>query len=147
MVIMAYMADFFILLKTAYVWRMYPFSQILVYCFCVFFFFFFLKSFFSVLFFFRASSHQIVHKMNTLNNFLFQPSYLNSNFALSLGYLNPALKNQARLFLRYGSVNYTAKGRLPGDHLAVMMMMTMTVTVMMMMSIPCRLIRDVRPGL
>ena len=86
--------------------------------------------------------------MNTLNNFLFQPSYLNSNFALSLGYLNPALKNQARLFLRYGSVNYTAKGRLPGDHLAVMMMMTMTMTVMMMMmSIPCRLIRDVRPGL
>ena len=72
---------------------------------------------------------------------------MNSNFALSLGYLNPALKNQARLFLRYGSVNYTAKGRLPGDHLAVMMMMTMTVTVMMMMSIPCRLIRDVRPGL
>ena len=147
MVIMAYMADFFILLKTAYVWRMYPFSQILVYCFSVFFFFF-LKSFFSVnCIFFRASSHQIVHKMNTLNNFLFQPSYLNSNFALSLGYLNPALKNQARLFLRYGSVNYTAKGRLPGDHLAVMMMMMMTMTVMMMMSIPCRLRRNVRPGL
>ena len=61
--------------------------------------------------------------MNTLNNFLFRPSYLNSNFPLSLGYLNPALKNQARLFLRYGSVNYTGKGRLPGDHLAVMMMM------------------------
>ena len=96
------------------------------------------KLFLGQLYFFRASSHQIVHKMNTLNNFLFQPSYLNSNFALSLGYLNPALKNQARLFLRYGSVNYTAKGRLPGDHLAVMMMM---------MSIPCRLRRDVRPGL
>ena len=103
------------------------------------------KLFLGQLYFFRASSHQIVHKMNTLNNFLFQPSYLNSNFALSLGYLNPALKNQARLFLRYGSVNYTAKGRLPGDHLAVMMMMTMT--MMMMMSIPCRLRRDVRPGL
>ena len=44
--------------------------------------------------------------MNTLINFLFQLSYLNSNFALSLGYLNPALKNQARLFLGYGSVNH-----------------------------------------
>ena len=78
--------------------------------------------------------------MNTLNNFLFQLSYLNSNFALSLGYLNQALKNQARLFLRYCSVNYTAKGRLPGDHLAVMMMMmmmmmmTMTMTMMMTMT-------------
>ena len=149
---MTYRADFFILLKTAYVWRMYPFSQILVYCFFCFLLLLLEKLFLGSVFFLEHPVIKLcVHKMNTLNNFLFQPSYLNSNFALSLGYLNPALKNQARLFLRYGSVNYTAKGRLPGDHLAVMMMMmmmmTMTMTVMMMMSIPCRLRRDVRPGL
>ena len=31
-------------------------------------------------------------------NFLFNPSYLNSNFALTLGYLNPPLNNPARDF-------------------------------------------------
>ena len=31
-------------------------------------------------------------------NFLFNPSYLNSNFTLTLGYLNPALNNPAQLY-------------------------------------------------
>ena len=29
-------------------------------------------------------------------NLLYKPSYLNSNFALTLGYLNPALNNPAQ---------------------------------------------------
>ena len=44
----------------------------------------------------KASSHQIVGKKNNFKlNLLFKLSYLNSNFALTLGYLNPALNNPA----------------------------------------------------
>ena len=61
------------------------------------FFFFCSKEYFRIIFstFFRASNHQIVGKIIRLN-FLFELSYLNSNFALTLVYLNPALNNQAQ---------------------------------------------------
>jgi len=48
---------------------------------------------FSVLF--RASNHQIVGKENK-TEFAFKLSYHNSNFALTLGYLNPALNKPAQ---------------------------------------------------
>ena len=38
-------------------------------------------------------------------NLLFKFSYLNSNFALTLGYLNPALNNQAQV-LTHGFTLY-----------------------------------------
>ena len=44
------------------------------------------------LLFLRASNHQLVDKRIKLN-LLLKLSYLNSNFALTLGYLNPALNN------------------------------------------------------
>ena len=43
---------------------------------------------------FRVSSYQIIDKRIKLN-LLFKLSYLISNFALTLGYLNPALNNTA----------------------------------------------------
>ena len=48
---------------------------------------------FSILF--RLSNHQIVGKRIKLN-LLFKLSYLSSNFALTLGYLNPASNNPAQ---------------------------------------------------
>ena len=48
---------------------------------------------FSILF--RVSNHQIVGKRNKLH-LLFKLSYLSSNFALTLGYLNPASNNPAQ---------------------------------------------------
>ena len=48
---------------------------------------------FSILF--RVSNHQIVGKRIKLN-LLFKLSYLSSNFALTLGYLNPASNNPAQ---------------------------------------------------
>ena len=47
---------------------------------------------FSVIF--RASNHQLVDK-NIKTEMLFKLSNLNSNLALTLGYLNPALNNSA----------------------------------------------------
>ena len=47
---------------------------------------------FSILF--RVSNHQIVDKKNS-TDLLFTFSYLNSNFPLTLGYLNPALNTPA----------------------------------------------------
>ena len=35
-------------------------------------------------------------------NLLFNPSYMNSNFALTLGYLNPALNNPAQESYKQG---------------------------------------------
>ena len=43
--------------------------------------------------FLRASNHQFVDKR--IKNLIFKLSYLNSNFALTLGYLKPALNNLA----------------------------------------------------
>ena len=43
---------------------------------------------------FRASSHEIVGN-NNWTEFTFKVTFSNSNFALTLGYLNPALKNLA----------------------------------------------------
>ena len=59
--------------------------------------FFFSKAFSRIIFsiFSRASNHQIVDKKITLN-LLFMLSYLNSNFALTPLYFNPALKNPAQ---------------------------------------------------
>ena len=45
--------------------------------------------------FFRASNHQLVDKKNK-TEMLFKLSNLNSNHALTLGYLNPALNNATR---------------------------------------------------
>ena len=45
--------------------------------------------------FFRASNHQSVDK-KIKPSLLFKLSYLNSNFALTLGYLNPSLNNTAQ---------------------------------------------------
>ena len=47
------------------------------------------------LLFLRASNHQLVDKRIKLKLF-FKLSNLNSNFALTLGYLNPALNNPAQ---------------------------------------------------
>ena len=60
------------------------------------FFFFCSKGFSRIIFsiLFRASNHQIVGKKNN-TEFAFKLSHLNSNFALTPGYLNPALKNLA----------------------------------------------------
>ena len=60
-------------------------------------FFFSLSNTFSCIIFsilFRVSNHQIANKRIQLN-LLFRRSYLNSNFALTMGYLNPALNNLA----------------------------------------------------
>ena len=55
----------------------------------------------------RASSHQIVGKKNNFKlNLLFKLSYMNSNFALTLGYLNPALNNPALI------ANFSSPGML-----------------------------------
>ena len=66
------------------------------------FFLFCLKAFSRIIFslLFRASNHQLVDKKNKLN-LLLRLSYLNSNFALTLCYLNPALNNPA-LLVAYG---------------------------------------------
>jgi len=64
-------------------------------------FFFFCSKVFSGIIFsilFRASNHQIVGKKNK-TDFLFKLSYLNSNFVLTLGYLNPALNNPAQIVI------------------------------------------------
>ena len=45
---------------------------------------------------FRVSNYQIVDKRIKLN-LLFKLSYLISNFALTLGYVNPALNNTRSL--------------------------------------------------
>ena len=60
-------------------------------------FFFCSKAFSRIIFsiLFRASNHQIVGKKNK-TDFLFKLSYLSSNFALTLSYLNPALNNTAQ---------------------------------------------------
>ena len=57
----------------------------------------FSRTIFSILF--RASNRQIVDKKNKLN-LLLKLSYLNSIFALTLGYLNPALDNPAPFYFR-----------------------------------------------
>ena len=44
---------------------------------------------------FRASNHQFVDKKNYKTEVLFKLSNLNSNLALTLGYLNLALNNSA----------------------------------------------------
>ena len=64
-------------------------------------FFFMCSTAFSLIFFcaiFRASNHQLVDKKNK-TEMLFKLSNLNSNHALTLGYLNPALNNSAQGFL------------------------------------------------
>ena len=65
-----------------------------------FFFFFCSKAFSRIIFsiLFKASNHQIVGK-NNKTEFAFKFSYLNSNFTLTLGYLNPALNNPALAWL------------------------------------------------
>ena len=47
---------------------------------------------------FRVFNHQIVEKRITKLNLHFKLSYLNSNFVLTLGYVNPALNNPAQCF-------------------------------------------------
>ena len=61
------------------------------------FFFFSSKALSRIIFYilFRVSNHQIVGKENKLDLF-FKLSYLSSNFALTLGYLNEALNNPAQ---------------------------------------------------
>ena len=64
-------------------------------------FFFLSSTAFSLIIFcaiFRASNHQLVDKKNK-TEMLFKLSNLNSNHTLTLGYLNPALKNLAQGFL------------------------------------------------
>ena len=64
-------------------------------------FFFLCSTAFSLIIFcaiFRASNHHLVDKKNK-TEMLFKLSNLNSNNALSLGYLNPALNNSAQGFL------------------------------------------------
>ena len=53
------------------------------------FFFFLSKSFSRIIFsiLFRTSNHQIADKKNSTEYLLFKHSYLNSNFALTVGYL------------------------------------------------------------
>ena len=60
------------------------------------FFFLCSKAFSRIIFcaIFRASNHQLVDK-KTKTEMSFKLSYLNSNLALTLGYLNPALNNSA----------------------------------------------------
>ena len=58
-------------------------------------------------FLFRVSNHQIAGKENWVEmNLLFKPSYLSSNFALTMGYLNPASKNPAQMFSWCPPVSY-----------------------------------------
>ena len=45
---------------------------------------------------FRVANHQIAEKAGIKPNLLFKLSYVNSNFELTLGYLNPALNNPAQ---------------------------------------------------
>ena len=64
-------------------------------------FFFLWSTTFSLIIFcaiFRASNHQLVDKKNK-TEMLFKLSNLNSNHALTMGYLNPALNNSAKGFL------------------------------------------------
>ena len=64
-------------------------------------FFFLWSTAFSLIIFcaiFRASNHQLVDKKNK-TEMLFKLSNLNSNHALTMGYLNPALNNSAKGFL------------------------------------------------
>ena len=63
------------------------------------FFIFFSKAYSRIFFsiFFRSSSYQTWTK-RTKMNFLFELSYLNSNFTLTLGYLNLPLNNPAHGF-------------------------------------------------
>ena len=60
------------------------------------FFFLCSKAFSRIIFcaIFRASNHQLVDK-KTKTEMPFKLSYLNSNLALTLGYLNPAFNNSA----------------------------------------------------
>ena len=44
----------------------------------------------------RASNHQLVDKKKKKTEMFFKLSNLNSNLALTLGYLNPALNNSAQ---------------------------------------------------
>ena len=74
---------------------------------------FFLSKAFSWIIFcilFRVSNCQIVGKKNS-TEFAFKLSYLNLNFALTLGYLSPALKNPAEFnhtsFCRSDNESYT----------------------------------------
>ena len=62
------------------------------------FFFFCSKAFSRTIFsnIHRASNHQLVDKRIKLT-LLYKLSYLNSNFALTLGCLNPALNNPAQI--------------------------------------------------
>ena len=55
----------------------------------------FSRTIFSILF--RVANPKLLTKRIKLN-MLFKLSYLNSNFELTLGYLNPALNNSAREF-------------------------------------------------
>ena len=73
------------------------------------FFIFLSKALSRIIFFFlfRVSNHQIVGKENWIEmNLLFKASYLSSNFALTVGYLNPALKNPAQMFSWCPPVSY-----------------------------------------
>ena len=64
-------------------------------------FFFWSKAFFRIILSIplRASNHQIITKFIKLN-LIFKLSYLNSNFLLTLGYLNPALNIPAQITLK-----------------------------------------------
>ena len=59
---------------------------------------------------FRASNHKIVHNKD-YDEFSF--TALRFHFTLTLGYLNPALKNSAQLFLvSFGSVSGFNKAKI-----------------------------------
>ena len=63
------------------------------------FFFFCSKAFFRIIFsiLFRAPNHQQCIGKKNKTEFAFKLSFLNSNFALTPGYLNPALNNAAQV--------------------------------------------------
>ena len=63
----------------------------------LYFYFYCLKAFCPIIFtiLYRAPNHQIVDKRISLN-LLFKLSYLNSNYAQTLGYLNQASNNPTR---------------------------------------------------
>ena len=65
------------------------------------FFFFWSKAFSRIILsiLLRTSNHQIITKFIKLN-LIFKLSYLNSNFLLTLGYLNPALNIPAQITLK-----------------------------------------------
>ena len=61
------------------------------------FFLFSLKAFYQIIFpiVFRASSIKLIEKKRIKLNWLLKLSFLNSNFTLTLGYLNSTLNNPA----------------------------------------------------